>query len=86
MPRGVDPNRQPFQIFSAREIPTGSVPENTAHPHARLPPALRQAAFEEAFVRRVRQQAELRLRGHVQGEMTWGDSEAGLLMGETQSN
>lgn len=86
MPRGVDPNRQPFQIFSAREILRGSVPENTAHPHAGLPSGLRQAAFEEAFVRRVRHQAELRLRDLAQGDTTEGDSDDGLLLDETKCN
>ena len=84
MPRGVDPNRQPFQIFSAREIPRGSVPENRAHPQAGLPPSLRQAAFEEAFVRRVRHQAELRLRSQI--EVEGGDPEDGTEVDLGESN
>ena len=86
MPRGVDPNRQPFQIFSAREIPGNLVPANTAHPHACLPPALRQAAFEDAFVRRVRHQAELRLRRQTGSDTSGGDPVEGLLAGEVESN
>lgn len=62
MPRGVDPNRKPFRIFAAREVAQGDLPPNDCHPLGNLPPAARLAAFENAFVRRVRVQTELRMR------------------------
>lgn len=62
MPRGVDPNRRPFLILAAREVASSGYIVNPDHPLAGLPAERRQAAFEAAFVQRVRLQAELRLR------------------------